>query len=136
MSKNNRRKSLKPQKESVIRKSDFSMENSKIYIILTIVVFHIIPLIFIMMGKNGKMILALMYPTVNPIFLGLAGLIYGMKEGFNFKFPAIIFILATLSVIMYGKFEGEMAVILGITYLVFSFISTVIGGILSKLFQL
>ncbi len=140
MSKNLRRNALKPKKESFINKSEFSMEDSKVYIMLTIAMFHIIPLLFIMMGENGKMMLAFMYPTANPIFLGLAGLIYGMKEGFNFKFPVIMFVLAILSVIMYGEFEAEMAVItpvvLGIVYFIFSFASTLIGGILGKLFRL
>lgn len=140
MSKKLRRKALKPQKEGFISKNDFSFDDSKVYILLTIAMFHIIPLLFIMMGENGKLMLAFMYPTTNPIFLGIAGLIYGMKEGFNFKFPAIMFVLAVLSVIMYGEFEAEMSivtpVILGIVYLIFSFASTVIGGILSKLFRL
>ncbi len=139
MSKKNRRKTLS-KKESIITTSEFSMDDSKIYLLLTLIVFHIVPLIFIMMGENGKLMLAFMYPTVNPIFLGIAGLIYGMKEGFNFKFPGVMFILATLSVIMYGQFEPEMAVItpvvLGIIYLLFSYLSTVIGGLLGKLFRI
>lgn len=140
MSKNLRRNALKSQKESFINKNDFSMDDSKAYILLTIAMFHIVPLFFIMMGENGKVMLAFMYPTANPIFLGLAGLIYGMKEGFNFKFPGIMFVLAVLSVLMYGEFEPEMRivtpVVLGIVYLIFSFASTVIGGILGKLFRL
>ena len=44
MSKN-RRKSLK--KEPVIPKTDFSFYESKIYIIATIIMFHIVPLVFV-----------------------------------------------------------------------------------------
>ena len=52
MSKN-RRKSLK--KEPVIPKTDFSFYESKIYIIATIIMFHIVPLVFVMMGENGQL---------------------------------------------------------------------------------
>ncbi len=54
MSKN-RRKSLK--KEPVIPKTDFSFYESKIYIIATIIMFHIVPLVFVMMGENGQLLL-------------------------------------------------------------------------------
>ena len=51
MSKN-RRKPLK--KEPVISKTDFSFYESKIYIIATIIMFHIVPLVFVMMGEKSR----------------------------------------------------------------------------------
>ena len=85
MSKN-RRKSLK--KEPVIPKTDFSFYESKIYIIATIIMFHIVPLVFVIMGENGQLLLLQFFlMMLNPMFIALSGLIYGIKQGFNFKFP-------------------------------------------------
>ena len=49
MSKKNRRKTI-TKKEEHISKNEFSIDESKIYIILTIIMFHIVPLAFVMMG--------------------------------------------------------------------------------------
>lgn len=137
MSKKN---SLNGRKESFIKTSSFNMDESKLYIVLTIVMFHILPLFLKLMGENGNVMLAFMYPTTNPIFIGIVGLIYGMKESFNFKFPGIVTVLSFLSVVMYGSFEAEMSVItpvvLGIVYCVFAYLSTTFGALLSKLFKL
>ena len=87
MSKN-RRKPLK--KEPVISKTDFSFYESKIYIIATIIMFHIVPLVFVMMGENGQLLLLQFFlMMLNPMFIALSGLIYGIKQGFNFKFPLL-----------------------------------------------
>lgn len=105
MSKKNRRKTL-TKKEGYIRKSEFSVDDSKIYIILTIVMFHIVPLAFVMMGDSGQQILMLTFlMMLNPIFIALTGLIYGIKKGFNYKFPMFMGIIATVSIPMYYKFE-------------------------------
>lgn len=87
MSKN-RRKPLK--KEPVISKTDFSFYESKIYIIATIIMFHIVPLVFVMMGENGQLLLLQFFlMMLNPMFIALSGLIYGIKQGFNFKFHCL-----------------------------------------------
>ena len=79
MSKN-RRKPLK--KEPVISKTDFSFYESKIYIIATIIMFHIVPLVFVMMGENGQLLLLQFFlMMLNPMFIALSGLIYGIKQG-------------------------------------------------------
>lgn len=139
MSKKNRRKTL-PKQEGIIRRGEFGLDDSKIYIIITIVMFHILPLVFIMLGENGKTILGMSYVTSNPIFLAIAGLIYGIRKGFNFKFPLIMAVLSVLSVIMYGDFGAEMAiaspVVLGIVYLIFSFGATAMGGFVKRAFNL
>lgn len=78
MSKN-RRKSLK--KEPVIPKTDFSFYESKIYIIATIIMFHIVPLVFVMMGENGQLLLLQFFlMMLNPMFIALSGLIYGINR--------------------------------------------------------
>ncbi|MCC8160760.1 MAG: hypothetical protein LIO53_05560 [Oscillospiraceae bacterium] len=138
MSKKNRRKTLQ-KKEGIIRKGTFSIDDSKMYIIATIIMFHILPLIFIIMGENGKMMLSMSYVTTNPIFLGITGLIYGIKKGFNFKFPLIMTVLSALSVFMYGEFSESMMIvspiILGIVYLIFSFGATIIGAFIRRAFN-
>lgn len=138
MSKKNRRKTL-TKKEGYIRRGEFSMDDSKIYIILTIIMFHIVPLIFVMLGSNGEQILLTSFMMMlNPMFIVIAGLIYGIKKGFNFKFPLFMGIIAGVSIPMYYKFESpaymlQTAIIMLIVYLVFAFVSTVIGGFVKKL---
>ena len=59
MSKN-RRKSLK--KEPVIPKTDFSFYESKIYIIATIIMFHIVPLDICYDGRKRSIITVTIFP--------------------------------------------------------------------------
>lgn len=138
MSKKNRRKTL-TKKEGYIRKGEFSVDDSKIYIILTIVMFHIVPLAFVMMGENGQQILMLTFlMMLNPIFIVITGLIYGIKKGFNYKFPMFMGIIATVSVLMYYDFDSivykaQTVIIMMIVYIIFALLSTVIGGWLKKL---
>ncbi|MGN0107708.1 MAG: hypothetical protein ACI4A5_08430 [Hominilimicola sp.] len=140
MSKKNRRKTL-TKKESYISKSEFSIDDSKIYIILTIIMFHIVPLAFVMMGENGQQILMLTFlMTLNPMFLAITGLIYGIKKGFNFKFPLFMGIIAAVSVPMYYKFDTsaymmQTAIVMLFVYVIFALIATVIGGWLKKLLR-
>ena len=79
MSKN-RRKSLK--KEPVIPKTDFSFYESKIYIIATIIMFHIVPLVFVMMGENGQLLLLQFFPyDVKPNVYRIIGTYLRNKTG-------------------------------------------------------
>ncbi|MCD8180479.1 MAG: hypothetical protein LUF26_03245 [Firmicutes bacterium] len=138
MSKKSRRKTLQ-KKEGIIPKGTFTIDDSKMYIIATIIMFHILPLIFVITGENGKYILSFTYVTANPIFLGITGLIYGIKKGFNFKFPLIMTVLSALSIFMYGEFDESVMIttriILGIVYLIFLFGATIIGAIVRKAFN-
>lgn len=139
MSKKNRRKTL-VKKEGIVRTSQFSTDDSKVYLIATIIMFHILPLAFIFMGENGKTVMSMSYVTTNPLFIAITGLIYGIKKGFNFKFPLIMTVLSALSVFMYGEFGESMTiaspVILGIVYLIFAFGATFIGAVLKKVMNL
>ena len=133
MSKN-RRKSLK--KEPVIPKTDFSFYESKIYIIATIIMFHIVPLVFVMMGENGQLLLLQFFlMMLNPMF------IYGIKQGFNFKFPLFMAIISMVSIPMYYQFDAAAnmmmtTIIMCIVYAIFSFAATVIGAFVKRLLRL
>lgn len=79
MSKN-RRKPLK--KEPVISKTDFSFYESKIYIIATIIMFHIVPLVFVMMGRKRSIITVTIFPyDVKPNVYRIIGTYIRNKTG-------------------------------------------------------
>lgn len=140
MSKKNRRKTL--PKEDRIVKSKFSIDDSKMYIIVTIVMFHIVPLFFVMMGENGQMLLLQFFlMMLNPMCITLTALIYGIKKGFNWKLPLFIAILAFVSVPMYYEFDSaayrmQTTVIMAIVYTLFAYISAVIGGFVKNILKL
>ena len=136
MSKKNRRKTLKPKK-----KSSFSVEESKLFLIVTIVMFHIVPLFFVMMGENGQMLLTQFFLVqLNPLFIALTGLIYGIKKGFNAKYPLIMGVLAVISIPMYYNLEAQYMmqtiIIEAIVYIAFSYISVAAGAFVKKLLKL
>lgn len=137
MSKKNRRKTL-IKKESVIAKNEFSMDDSKVYIITTIIMFHIMPLVLVMMGESGQLLLLQTFlMMLNPIFISLASLIYGIRKGFNVKMPLFMGIIALASIPMYYQFDGigyliQTTIIMGIVYLIFAFAATAIGAFLRK----
>lgn len=140
MSKKNRRRTL-VKKESFIPMNDFSVDSSKPYIIATIIMFHLIPILLMMFGDLGKQLYAqTYYLTVDVLFISITGIIYGIKKGFDFKFPLVMASLAVLSLIFYGSFSAEMAitgrVILGIVYLIWAYVTVFLGGFLKKLFRL
>ena len=115
MSKN-RRKPLK--KEPVISKTDFSFYESKIYIIATIIMFHIVPLVFVMMGENGQLLLLQFFlMMLNPMFISM------------------------VSIPMYYQFDAAAnmmmtTIIMCIVYAIFSFAATVIGAFVKRLLRL
>lgn len=141
MSKKDRRKTL-TQKEGFVRKGEFSIDDSKIYIMLTIVMFHIAPLFFVMMGENGQLLLLQTFlMMLNPLFVAITGLIYGIKKGFNLKFPVFMTLIAGVSIPMYYKFDTaaymtQTTIIMTIVYAVFAVGAAVIGGFLKKLLNL
>ena len=84
MSKN-RRKSLK--KRTCNSKRLFCFDESKIYIIATIIMFH--NKIACICSGCKKTVNYYCYnfshDVGNPMFIALSGLIYGIKQGFNFN---------------------------------------------------
>lgn len=137
MSKKDRRKKL-VKKESMIAKNEFTMDDSKIYIIATIIMFHILPLIMALMGESGQLLLLQTFlMMLNPIFIAIAGLIYGIRKGFNVKLPLFMGIIALASIPMYYKLDTleyvvQTTLVMGIVYLIFAFASTAIGALLRK----
>lgn len=139
MSKKNRRKTLKSANDT--KKNTFSMDESKTFVIVTIVMFHILPLFFVMMGENGQALLVQFFLLqLNPLFLALAGLIYGIKKGFNAKFPLIMGVIATISIPMYYNLEAQYMVqtiiIEAIVYLIFSYAAVAAGSFVKRLLNL
>ncbi len=80
----------------------FDMDSSRVYICCSIVMFHIVPIIVLFLPMGGADILSQGFMmNLNPVFLGLAGFVYGLKNGFNFKYIIINAVLGALSVMMY-----------------------------------
>lgn len=137
MAKKQIRKSLKKPNGIIIR-GKFSMESAKMYIITALLMFHIIPLFFVFMGENGRMILAQMFMfMLNPIFIFAVGFFYGVRNGFDFKYPIILTAISVVSVVMYYEFETAYNVALGFSvsfcvYLIFSYLSTLLGGFIKR----
>lgn len=137
MSKKNRRKTL-VKKESAIAMNEFSIDDSKVYIIATIVMFHIAPLVMVMLGESGQMLLLQTFLLMlNPIFISLAGLIYGIRKGFNVKYPLFMGVIAAISIPMYYQLETfayvvQTTIVMGIVYLIFAFAGTAVGAFLRK----
>lgn len=137
MSKKQRRKSLKKETGSIV-KGSFGLDSAKYYIVAALIMFHILPLFFVFMGENGQVILATVFMlTLNPIFLFGVGFFYTIRNGFDFKFPLILTVIAAASLMMYyGYAAAENAVITllvtGITYLVISYVSSLLGGFVKR----
>lgn len=137
MSKKDRRKKL-AKKESMLAKNEFTVDDSKIYIIATIIMFHILPLIMALMGESGQLLLLQTFlMMLNPIFISIAGLIYGIRKGFNVKMPMFMGIIALASIPMYYKLDTlayvvQTTIVMGIVYLIFAFAATAIGALLRK----
>ena len=133
MSKKQRRKSLK-QPKGIIIKGHFNMESAKMYLVTAILMFHIVPLFFVFMGENGRIILAQLFMyTFNPIFLFAVGFFYAIRNGFDGKFPLLLTIISTISIVMYHDFETVYNVVLGFSvslcvYAVFAYLSSLLGG--------
>lgn len=127
-----------------IRRGKYSTEEAKTYLIVAIAVFHILPLMFVFMGETGAIAMqtTLLY-TVNVMFLFGIGVFYGIRVGYNFKFPLILTVISFMSYVIYYSngyiFENVYyyimtGVITFIVYALFSFVSTAIGGWAKRFF--
>lgn len=139
MSKKNRRKSLK-EKETLLPTSAFSVDDSKVYLIIAMIVFHIVPLIFIAFGERGKLMYDMVYLTLDTMYLAIGGIIYGLKKGFNFQMPFVMTALGVLSIIFYPTFAAEMAVkgrlVFAVAFLIIAYGGVIVGAVIKKLFRL
>lgn len=136
MSKKKRRKTVK--KEEIIRRGKFTIDDSKLFVIALIVMFHIAPLLFVFMGENGQLLLMTYFLVqLNPLFIAVTGLIYGVKKGFNMKFPIIMAVFAAVSVPMYYQFDSaqymtQTIIIEAIVYVIFSYLATAVGAFVKR----
>ena len=125
----------------------FNMEESRLYVMIGIIYFHIVPLVFVFMGGMGQQILqSIFLDKLNPIMIFCLCCFHATRLGFCFKFPGIISILSSLSLFMYYSLGnvyglGETNPGLGIVifvmftlvYVLFAFASELIGGFIKKL---
>ncbi len=137
MAKKKIRRSLNERKGIIIT-GKFAMESAKAYIIIALVMFHIIPLFFVFMGENGRMMLAQLFMfMLNPILLFSVGFFYGVRNGFDWKYPLILTVLSTVSIVMYYDFETAYNVALGVAlsfgvYIIFAYLSALLGGFVKR----
>lgn len=116
----------------------FSMETGKMYLVALLLLFHILPLFFVFMGENGVALMTNMFLfMLNPMFIFIVSLLYGVRVGFNWKFTGIAAIITTASVPMYYDFETLAHLVITtvislIVYYIFIVVSTVIGGFLKR----
>lgn len=101
-SKKNLRR-VKPDGDGkLLAKAQFSSEKAQPYILATIIIFHILPLILMICGPIGKTLLeSNMRLYVNPVLIAAISLVYGIKIGFNAKMPLFSTLLAAASTVMY-----------------------------------
>ena len=128
----------------IIKRGKFDMETSKIYLVIAMIVFHIVPLIFVFMREVGHATLYNMFLfRINIIFLFGIGVFYGIRNGFNFKFPLVMLLISILSYVFYynsavlfadANYYIMTGIITLIVYGVFSLLSTVLGGWLKRFF--
>lgn len=102
MSKNKYKYNSLKSKPGILHKEKFSVANSKTFLMVLIVCFHILPLIFLAFGEAGKqMLVSTGMLILNPVLIMAILLFYGVKVGFNFKMPLLTAFLSTASVGMY-----------------------------------
>jgi hypothetical protein len=132
------KKSLKKKDGGPIRTGKFSVDESRVYITAGIICFHILPLLFVFMGETGQQILLNLFLVImNPMFLFCLCCFHACRLGFCVKFPLLMGVLSTLSVMMYySGMDAKSKIItvftMMIVYMVFAFCSELIGGFLKK----
>ena len=86
----------------------YSQETAKYYIIATLLVFHILPLVLKLCGPIGQSLLnSNMRIYINPMAVLAILLVYGIKLGFNVKMPMFTTLLSAASTIMYYAIEVD-----------------------------
>ena len=135
------KKSIKKQPEQrLIPTAEFTAENSKLYILVTIILFHVLPFILALIGDTGKMILTHLFMFyMNPLIVFGTLFVYGLRVGFNAKMPLVVTLLAAMSLIMYYSIEPDLAhyvltFLLGIcVFAVMGFLGAVAGAFVKHL---
>ena len=75
---------------------------------------------------------------VNPMLIFGISFFYGVRLGFEWKFPLMFGILATASIIMYYNFDGMNYMLLAgilcaVVYTLFAYLFTLFGAFIKKL---
>ena len=143
MSKRNRRKTMPARKEPLPR-VEFDASDSKIYILATLIIFHIVPLVFVLlhftMPESHFMDLYTQFAIYfNSSLLAVIAFLYGIKKGFNFKMPFFISLIAVLSIIFYVNYMPSqtmpMLFAFGLVYVLFSFVGILVGAYFKRVFK-
>ncbi len=140
-------RSLKKKKEGLVRKP-FDMDEAKVYLIIIMILFHIVPLIFKLVplvfkqsAGTGDQMLAMVGVMINPMAIFAVLLVYGIRVGLNFKMPAICSAIELLSLFMYYVNVSNVinfmtsiqhTVALGIVYVLFTFLAIFIGSFVKR----
>ncbi|MBQ9599809.1 MAG: hypothetical protein IJP58_00965 [Clostridia bacterium] len=144
MSKKDRRKSGKKIGAKPLPRVEFDIDSSRSYLLATLLIFHVVPLIFIVMQlfmRDQNIMGMYLYFAIyfNSMLVAAIGFIYGLKKGFNVKFPIVISIIAALSIVFYGGYliseTFNVLFAFGITYALFAFGSVLLGAFLKKTFN-
>ena len=101
------RNSRNLKKESgFLPRAAYSQETAKYYILATIIIFHILPLVLKLCGPVGQSLLnSNMRLYINPMAMVAILLVYGIRLGFNVKMPMFTTLLSAASTIMYYTIE-------------------------------
>lgn len=106
----------KDSRESgIVPRGAFNADTSKVYILIAILAFHILPLILALVHQTSNAYLNSVFMFYfDPIIIFALLLVYGIKIGFNFKMPLLTTVLAAISTIMY--YHSETGAEMGILY--------------------
>lgn len=134
--KKNIRKGLK--RGGFIETGKFTLENSKMYIVAALIMFHIAPLMFVFLGEMGKqMLLTVFMFMLNPLFIFCLNMFHAVRMGFSWKFVFLVGIISAASIFMYYEVEAGMMLQTGVlcffVYTIFAFVSEAIGGFLRRI---
>lgn len=124
----------KPTQKLIVRAA-FTAENSKLYVLATIILFHVVPFVLALCGDIGKQILTnLMMFYLNPMIVFATLLVYGLRVGFNGKMPLVVTLFASASIVMYYSIAADLAhyvlafMLAFCTFAVMAFLGAIIGA--------
>lgn len=98
----------------LIVRSAFKADAAKVYILIAMIAFHIVPLVLALAGKTANAYLNSVFMFYfNPLIIFALLLVYGIRIGFNYKMPVITTLLAAVSTVMYyhGSSDAEMGIL-------------------------
>ena len=143
MSKKNRRKTGNKIGAKPLPRVEFDFTDSRAYIIAAMLIFHIVPVVFLVVGLFMQMDFRPLYTHFaiyyNTMLTAALCFIYGLKKGFNVKFPVIITVISALAMMFYSAYTNDQILnvflAFGITYALFSFGAILLGAFFKKTFN-